>query len=219
MVNNSKFREPVSGFTHLFGAILALIGLIVLIGMSINIKSVRHIIAFSIFGVSMILLYTASTVYHLITTSEKSIKVLRKVDHSMIYVLIAGTYAPICLIALNDNIGRALFILICALGTLGIILKMFWFNAPRWLYTSFYVFMGWVAIIAIVPLAKVIPNSGIAWLFAGGLLYTVGAVIYGTKWPKIKSKVFGFHEVFHIFVLLGSFCHYWLMVRYIVHLY
>jgi hemolysin III len=217
MLHNSKFREPVSGFTHLFGAVLSLIGLIVLVSMSYYMRSTKHIIAFSIFGISMILLYTASSVYHLITVSEKGIKVMRRVDHSMIYVLIAGTYAPICLIGLKGSMGKGLFITIYALATLGIILKMFWFNAPRWLYTSFYVFMGWVSIIAVVPLAKVIPNSGIAWLFAGGVLYTVGAVIYAAKWPHIKSKIFGFHEIFHIFVLMGSFCHYWLMIRYIMY--
>lgn len=218
MLNNSRFREPVSGFTHMFGAILSFVGLVVLILMSLSMKNFENIIAFSIFGVSMILLYTASTVYHLTTKSERAIKVLRKVDHSMIYVLIAGTYAPICLIALKESFGRGLFIIIAALATLGIILKMFWFNAPRWLYTSFYVFMGWISIVTIVPLARVIPNSGIVWLFIGGVLYTLGAVIYGTKWPPMKSKVFGFHEVFHIFVLMGSFCHYWLMFKYIIYL-
>lgn len=214
---NSRFREPVSGFTHMFGAVLSIIGMIVLLAMSYNMGSIIHIVAFTVFGVSMTLLYSASAVYHLVTISERAIKVLRKVDHSMIYILITGTYAPVCLIGLRGNLGRGLFITICALATLGILLKLLWFNAPRWLYTTFYVFMGWIAIIAIVPLAKVINYSGTAWLFVGGILYTMGAVIYATKWPKINSKVFGFHEIFHIFVLMGSFCHYWLMFKYIMN--
>jgi hemolysin III len=214
---NSRFREPVSGFTHMFGAILSIIGMIILLILSYNMGSIIHIVAFTVFGVSMTLLYSASTVYHLVTISERAIKVLRRVDHSMIYVLITGTYAPICLIGLRGNLGRGLFITICALATLGIILKLLWFNAPRWLYTTFYVFMGWIAIIAVMPLAKVINYSGIGWLFAGGMSYTIGAVIYAAKWPKINSRIFGFHEIFHIFVLIGSFCHYWLMLRYIIH--
>lgn len=212
----SKFREPVSGFTHMFGAIASLIGMVILIVMSAYNRSTVHIVTFAVFGVSLILLYSASSIYHLVTISEKAINRLRKLDHSMIYVLIAGTYTPICLIALKGSLGWGLFIGIWALATLGIILKMFWMEAPRWLYTLFYILMGWISIFVIAPLARVIAPTGIAWLFAGGIFYTVGAVIYATKWPRIKSKVFGFHEIFHIFVLMGSFAHYWLMLRYLM---
>ena len=100
----------------------------------------------------------------------------------------------------------------------GIILKVLWFNVPRWLYTFFYLLMGWLIVIAFIPLVKTMPAAAIFWLVAGGLLYTTGAIIYGTKWPKLKLKGFGFHEVFHIFVLYGSFCHFWMMFRYIVYL-
>jgi hemolysin III len=212
----SKFREPVSGFTHMFGAIASLIGMVILIVMSAYNRSTIHIVTFAVFGVSLILLYSASSIYHLVTISEKAINILRKLDHSMIYVLIAGTYTPICLIALKGSLGWGLFIGIWALATLGIILKLFWMEAPRWLYTLFYILMGWISIFVITPLARVIAPTGIAWLFAGGIFYTVGAVIYATKWPRIKSKVFGFHEIFHIFVLMGSFAHYWLMLRYLM---
>lgn len=213
----SKFREPVSGFTHMAGAILSLIGLIILGVNALYNRGIIYFVVFGVFGVSLILLYSASTIYHLVRLSEKAIKILRRLDHSMIYVLIAGTYTPICLIALKGRLGIGLLIGIWSLAVIGIILKMFWLEAPRWLYTSFYVFMGWISVFVIVPLARIIPISGIWWMFAGGILYTVGAVIYGTKWPRIKSKVFGFHEVFHIFVLLGSFCHYWLMLKYIMY--
>ena len=213
----SKFREPVSGFTHMLGAILSVIGLVVLILMSVPNGSIARIIIFSVFGVSLILLYAASSIYHLVQASEKVITFLRRVDHSMIYVLIAGTYTPICLIALKGTFGWWLFSVIWLLTLIGIFLKIFWLEAPRWLYTLFYVFMGWLSVIVIAPLAKVVPHSGIAWMFAGGILYTLGAVIYAMKWPPLKSKVFGFHEIFHLFVLAGSFCHYWFMLKYIMH--
>lgn len=213
----SKFREPISGLTHMAGAILSLLGLVFLGINALYNRGIVDFVIFGIFGLSLILLYSASTVYHLVKLSEKAIKKLRRLDHSMIYVLIAGTYTPICLIALRGKLGTGLLIGIWSLASLGIILKMFWLEAPRWLYTSFYVFMGWISVFVVVPLARTIPTAGIWWMFAGGVLYTVGAVIYGTKWPKIRSKIFGFHEVFHIFVMLGSFCHYWLMFKYIMY--
>lgn len=214
----SKFREPVSGFTHLFGAILSVVGMIILLAYSNDPLNSTRVISLVVFCMSLILLYTASSTYHLVSISEKGINILRKIDHSMIYVLIAGTYTPICLIALKGTKGIVLFTSICTLAVIGIVLKIVWFNAPRWLYTLFYVVMGWLAIFAIAPLAKTLPMSGIAWLVGGGVAYTVGALIYGTKWPKIKSKVFGFHEIFHLFVLLGSFCHYWLIFKYIIYI-
>ena len=214
----SKFREPISGLTHVFGALMSIVGLIILVLISAFNKSPVHVITFVIFGTSLILLYSASSIYHMVTISEKAIKRLRTLDHSMIYVLIAGSYTPICLIALKGSLGWGLFIAIWAIATLGILLKLFWLSAPRWLYTLFYVVMGWISILVISPLTKVIPQGGIIWLFAGGISYTVGALVYGTKWPPIKSKLFGFHEVFHIFVLIGSFCHYWLMLKYLMYM-
>lgn len=214
----SKFREPVSGFSHLLGALLSLIGLIILVQYSIPKQRVSYIITFTVFGISLILLYTASAVYHLATYSDNVIKILRRIDHSMIYILIAGTYTPICMLALKGRMGWILFAAIWSMAIIGIVLKLIWFNAPRWLYTMFYVVMGWVAVFVIYPLTKTLPLAGVLWLIGGGVAYTVGAVIYATKWPKITSKIFGFHEVFHIFVLLGSFCHYWLMFRYLLHI-
>lgn len=211
-----KFREPVSGLTHLFGALASAIGMILLIQYSILVGNVLNIVVSIIFGISLILLYSASTVYHLTRASEKAIKVLRRIDHSMIYVLIAGTYTPICLIGLKGTLGWTFLISIWTLTIAGILLKIFWFNAPRWLYTFFYVLMGWLAVFAIYPLIKAITLTGVLWLIAGGISYTLGAVIYATKWPKITSKFFGFHEIFHIFVLIGSACHYWLVLRYLV---
>jgi len=211
-----RFREPISGLTHLFGALASILGMILLIQYSVSERSLLNIIVSIIFGISLILLYFASAVYHLSKASEKAIRVLRKIDHSMIYVLIAGTYTPICLIGLKGTLGWVFLISIWALAFAGILLKILWFNAPRWLYTFFYVLMGWLAVFAIYPLVKSITLSGVLWLIAGGVSYTLGAILYATKWPKLTSKFFGFHEIFHIFVLVGSGCHYWLVLRYLV---
>lgn len=215
---NIKVKDPVSGFSHLAGAVLSAVGLYLLIHYAVTDGSIWHIVSFSIFGASLILLYSASSIYHLLVVSERDSAILRKIDHMMIYVLIAGTYTPVCLIPLRGGWGWSLLICIWGIAMTGIILKILWFNAPRWLSTLFYVIMGWLIAIAFVPLVRTMPVGAMFWLVAGGLLYTIGAIIYGTKWPRLKSKVFGFHEVFHIFVLYGSLCHFWLMFKYVLYL-
>ena len=214
----SKFREPISSLTHLVGAFLSAIGLILLIKYSLGNSNAYNTIILGVFGISSILLYSASSTYHKSISSKKVIKVLRRVDHSMIYVLIAGTYTPICLIALKGAMGTFLFLGIWLLALIGIILKIVWFNAPRWLYTGFYILMGWISIVAVVPIIKAISLGGFMWLLAGGLFYTIGGVIYATKRPRINLKLFGFHEIFHIFIMLGSLCHYILMFKYIMYI-
>jgi len=214
----SKFREPVSSLTHLVGALLSTIGLILLIKYSMDTTNLYNTIMLSVFGVSSVLLYCASSTYHKSNASEKVIKILRRVDHSMIYVLIAGTYTPICLIALKGTIGTTLFFVIWILALIGIVLKIVWFDAPRWLSTGFYILMGWISVIAIVPIIRAISLGGFMWLLAGGLFYTVGGVIYATKRPKINLRFFGFHEIFHIFIMLGSLCLYILMFKYIMYI-
>lgn len=214
----SKFREPVSSLTHLVGAFLSTIGLILLIKYSLDTANVYNTIILAVFGISSILLYSASSTYHKSLSSKKVIKMLRRVDHSMIYVLIAGTYTPICLIALKGMIGTILFLGIWLLAFIGILLKIVWFDAPRLLYTGFYILMGWISIFAIVPIIKAVSLGGFMWLLAGGLFYTVGSVIYATKRPKINLKSFGFHEIFHIFIMLGSVCHFILMFKYIMYI-
>ncbi|MFT8312749.1 MAG: hemolysin III family protein [Clostridium sp.] len=211
----AKFREPVSGLTHLFGVGISIVGLIILINYTLRLNNLAHITAFVVFGVSLILLYSASSVYHLVSASQKVIKVLRRIDHSMIYVLIAGSYTPICLIALRGKLGLTILAIIWCLAIFGILVKNFWFNAPRWLSTFFYIFMGWLVIVAIFPLAKVLTGIALTWLVVGGISYTIGGIIYGLQLPKMKNKYFGSHEIFHIFVLIGSFCHYWLVLKYV----
>lgn len=212
-----QVKDPVSGYTHLAGVLLSIAGLVLLVYYSATNASAWHVVSFSIFGTSLILLYTASTLYHLLKISEKGTKVLRKIDHMMIYVLIAGTYTPLCLIPLRGGWGWSLFGSIWGIAVTGIILKGVWFNAPRWLSTVFYGVMGWLIVIAMYPLVKTIPAGGIGWLVGGGLAYTIGAVIYGIKKPNL-TPAFGFHEIFHIFVLIGSFCHFWVMYQYILFL-
>ena len=213
-----KLRDPVSGLTHLLGTLLSIPALILLIYYAAKMATVWHVVSFAIFGASMILLYTASSLYHLLPISDKGTLVLRKIDHMMIYVLIAGTYTPICLVPLRGPWGWSLFGSVWGIAITGIFMTAFWIHAPRWLSTLIYTLMGWLVVIAFFPLAHSMPAGGIAWLVAGGLLYTIGAVIYGTKRPKINFRWFGFHEVFHLFVLAGSFAHFWLMFRYVLYL-
>lgn len=212
----SKFRDPVSGLTHLLGVLVSMVGLVILINISLQLRDVRYLGVSIVFGISLILLYSASSIYHLTYASQKVINVLRRIDHSMIYVLIAGSYTPICLISLRGKVGYSIFGVIWTLAILGILIKNFWFSAPRWLSTSFYIAMGWLVVLAFYPLSKVMPVSGVMWLVIGGVLYTVGGIIYALKIPKVKNKYFGFHEIFHIFVMLGSLSHYWFVLKYII---
>jgi hemolysin III len=213
-----KIRDPISGLSHLFGALLSFTGLAILVQYASAYGTIRHMLSFIVFGVSLILLYTASTLYHLLSVSDVVTKILRRIDHMMIYVLIAGTYTPICLIALRGIWGWSLLICIWLMAFAGIMLKLFWFNAPRWFSTLLYIIMGWLVVIAFIPLANAIPLKGILFLVLGGVSYSLGAVIYGTKWPRLNFKLFGFHEIFHIFVLLGSISHYWMMFQYVLYL-
>ena len=211
-----KVRDPVNGFTHLIGALLSVAALVVLVYVAANKGTPWHIVSFAVFGASLILLYTASTLYHLLPLSEKGTRELKRVDHMMIYVLIAGTYTPLCLVALRGAWGWSILGAIWGLAVLGVIMKIFWLNAPRWVSTLFYLVMGWLVVIAIPPMLHSVPLKGIFWLAAGGLLYTVGGIIYGMKKPNL-FKGFGFHEIFHLFVIAGSMNHFWLMYRYILY--
>lgn len=211
-----RIKEPVNSFTHLFGALLSAVGLVWLVYNATISATVWHVVSFSIYGASLILLFSASSIYHMLNISERVSLILKKIDHMMIYVLIAGTYTPITLVTLRGGWGCTLFGIVWFIAITGILTKAFWINMPRWLSTISYVFMGWIVVIAFVPLKDSLPLEGLLWLIAGGLLYTVGAVIYGFKWPKFKNKYFGFHELFHIFVLAGAFCHFIFMYKYVL---
>lgn len=210
-----KLNDPISGLTHFIGALLSIAGLVLLVVFAAIRGTAWHVVSFSIFGASLILLYSASTLYHWLPLKPENREILRKIDHMMIYVLIAGTYTPICLVPIRGAWGWSLFGSIWGLAVLGIIMKVFWMNAPRWLYTSFYVLMGWLAAIAFYPLVQAISWRGVFWLVAGGVLYSIGALIYGLKKPSFTPS-FGFHELFHLFVMAGSISHFILMWRFVL---
>ncbi len=169
-----------------------------------------------IFGVSMILLYTASATYHMVVAKDWVIAFLRKIDHSMIFVLIAGTYTPFCLITLNGVKGWSIFAVISALALIGVTFKLIWFHSPRWLSTALYVIMGWIMIFFSGSLAAEIGKNGMIFLVAGGLFYTIGALIYWLKPSFLSFKQFGFHEIFHLFILVGSLFHFICIYMYVL---
>lgn len=218
-----KIKDPVSGFSHLFGFLLSVVGLIFLIIYAVKYgEGAWDVVSFSIFGAGMILLYLFSSLYHLLNLSDRPTKVFRKFDHIMIYILIAASYTPICLGPIRGGWGWSIFGVIWALAIIGTVLTAVWLNAPRWLTTSLYLFMGWVVIIATYPIITTFSNlnalNSLWWLLASGIFYTVGAIIYGLKKPKLNNKYFGFHEIFHIFILLGSFCYFWFIFKYILYI-
>lgn len=169
-----------------------------------------------IFGISMILLYAASATYHLVVSSDKVISFLRRLDHSMIFLLIAGSYTPFCLIALEGTTGWVLFSIIITIAIVGISFKLIWFNCPRWLSTSIYVIMGWIAVFLMGPLKESLSSQGLSLLIIGGVFYTIGAIIYATKPKFLKSKYLGFHEIFHIFIMFGTLTHFLCVFKYVI---
>jgi len=174
-----------------------------------------QLVAFGIFGFSLIALYTASALYHLLPLSPLGVARLRRVDHMSIFVLIAGTYTPFCLLALDGGWRVGLLALVWGLALCGVLLKLLWMDTPRWLSVALYLGMGWVAVLAAPALLRAVPVGGIAWVLAGGLVYSAGALVYGFKRPNPIPGTFGFHELWHIFVVAGSACHFWAVLRYI----
>jgi hemolysin III len=205
----------VNGLTHLAGGLLACVGLLVLLASA---GRTDQIVAFGIFGLSLVALYSASALYHLLPLSPTGVARLRRVDHMMIFVLIAGTYTPFCLIALDGAWRVGLLGVIWSLALCGVLLKIFWMGTPRWLSVALYLGMGWVAVIAAPALFLAVPAGGMIWVLGGGLLYTAGALVYALKRPNPAPGTFGFHELWHLFVVAGSACHYWAVLRYLVPL-
>ncbi|MEF2290430.1 PAQR family membrane homeostasis protein TrhA [Virgibacillus dokdonensis] len=202
-------REPINGLTHLFGAILSFIGLLALIfKANETIGSPLAITAVVIFGLSMTLLYSASATYHMVIAKKQVIAFLRRIDHSMIYILIAGTYTPLCLISLKGTLGWTLFIIITTLAVLGVVFKLVWFHCPRWLSTLLYIGMGWIVVFFSSNLVPIINKGGMVFLVLGGVIYTVGGIIYALKPKALNFKHMGFHEIFHLFILAGSLFHF-----------
>lgn len=216
---NAKFREPFSGFSHVFGAIISFLGLVLLLSVQIYTDNYNLVTILStlIFGVSLILLYTASSVYHLTIAKDSIIKILRKIDHSMIFILIAGTYTPVCMVLLSAPLKYYMLGLIWSIAICGIIFKLAWINCPSWLSATIYISMGWMALFIFKPLSLVVPPVGIFILILGGVLYTIGGVIYCLE-KKGITRSFGAHEIFHIFVILGSVAHYIFIYKFVFKL-
>lgn len=208
-----RIKDPGSAITHGIALLLAVCGTSPLLLKAAREPGLLHIITMAVFMLSMILLYLASTVYHTLDISQKVNKRLKKFDHMMISVLIAGSYTPVCLIALHGKTGTALCIAVWAVAIVGILLKAFWVTCPRWVSSALYIGMGWMCVMAFKPLFEALSRPAFGWLLAGGLIYTIGGVIYSLKLPAFnaKHKKFGTHEIFHLFVMGGSFCHFIVM--------
>ena len=210
-------REPGSAITHYIGMLLSLIAAAPLL-VKAEISGIPSALtAMGIFILTMILLYAASTIYHTLDVKAGVLKVFRKLDHMMIFVLIAGTYTPICLLVLKGRIGMIMLALVWGIAVVGMVLKAFWVTCPKWFSSVLYISMGWVCVLAFTQIVNSLSQAAFGWLLAGGIIYTVGGIIYALKVPLFdaKHKNFGSHEIFHLFVMAGSACHFILMYVYI----
>lgn len=216
-VKKVKAKDPGSAITHLIGTFMAAFAATPLLIKAARQPSAVHIISLGVFILSMILLYVASTVYHTFGKTVETHVRLKKLDHMAIYVLIAGTYTPVCVIALGGRIGYSLLILIWGLALIGIAVTGIWVHCPKWFSSIVYIAMGWTCVLAFTQLINSLSTAAFQWLLAGGIIYTVGGIIYALKLPIFnnKHKYFGSHEIFHLFVMGGSFCHFVLMYQYI----
>lgn len=206
-------REPFNGISHFLGALLSLIGLLFLTVVSAG--KPWHEAGFLIYGASLVLLYLASTLYHSLHTCEAGVRRLLVFDQVAIYLLIAGTYTPLCLVPLRGPWGWSLLGVVWGLAAVGIALRLAWPRAPLWLALVLYLLMGWLSVVAVKPLGAALPGEALAWLFAGGVVYTVGAAVLASQRPRLWPGRFSSHELWHVFVLGGSACHFVLMLRFV----
>lgn len=210
-------REPGSAITHFVGMMLAVFAAVPLLVKAGVTSGTRTMTAMAIFMGSMILLYGASAAYHSVNLSGSKLKIFRKIDHMMIFVLIAGSYTPVCLIILGGTIGYTLLAVVWGIAALGMMIKAFWVTCPKWFSSIIYIAMGWVCVFVFSSLWESLPLPGFLWLLAGGIIYTIGGIIYALKLPLFNSrhKAFGSHEVFHLFCMVGSACHFIFMYLYV----
>ncbi len=201
-----SLKDPLSGAIHLFGLFFGIAALVLLLVFGHD--SAWKVVAFSVYGSTLIILYFASVLYHWLPQAAGGKQQLfRKFDHLSIYLLIAGTYTPFCLIPLRGPWGWSIFGVVWGLAILGVALQSIYINVWRWLTTTVYIVMGWLIVIGIKPLIEHLPLAGILWLIAGGIIYTIGGVIYTIKKPDLLCY-FGYHELWHTLVFLGSLCHF-----------
>ena len=217
MFGRFRLKDPFSGISHLVGAVLSLVGLVVLLDAAWG--KPWHLTAFTVYGTTLFLVYLASALYHCLRVSPSNESRLFAFDRAPIYCLIAGTYTPICLVALGGGWGWSLFGIVWGLAVAGIVTDLISRQrAPDWLTALLYLITGWIFVIAVGPLVRALPAGALLWLFAGSLIYTVGAVICVRERPRLKPGVFGAHDLWHVLVLAGSACHFVLMWRYVAQL-
>lgn len=210
-------REPGSAITHFIGMMMAVFSATPLLIKAATTSGGITVIAMTVFILSMILLYGASAAYHSLNADGKILRIFRKLDHMMIFVLIAGSYTPVCLIVLGGKLGYTLLAVVWGIAVLGMTLKACWITCPKWFSSVIYIAMGWVCLGVFGQLWNVLPHAAFIWLLAGGVIYTIGGVIYALKLPIFngRHKYFGSHEIFHLFVMGGSICHFIFMYLFV----
>lgn len=210
-------REPGSALTHFIAMMLAVFAAVPLLIKSGITAEPRTFIAMCVFMGSMILLYGSSATYHSVNLSGSKLRIFRKIDHMMIFVLIAGSYTPVCLVILGGHLGYTLLTVIWSIALAGILIKAFWITCPKWFSSCIYIAMGWTAVFIFGTLLDTLPLAAFLWLLGGGIVYTIGGIIYALKLPifNSKHKFFGSHEIFHLFVMGGSICHFIFMYLYV----
>ena len=213
-------REPGSAITHFIAMMMAVFAAVPLLIKAGIQSGQENLLAMAIFMGSMILLYGASATYHSVDLTGRSLRIFRKLDHMMIFVLIAGSYTPVCLIVLGGKLGYTLLALVWGIAAVGMLVKAFWITCPKWFSSIIYIAMGWVCVLVFGPLLNTLSTPAFLWLLAGGIIYTVGGVIYALKLPifNSKHKSFGSHEVFHLFVMGGSICHFIMMYVFVARM-
>ena len=212
-----KIKDPGSAITHFIAMIMAVFAAVPLLHRALGEPDLIHVIALGIFIVTMILLYAASTTYNTVNSTPRINKILKKLDHCMISVMIAGSYTPVCLIVLHNRTGYLLLSVVWLVALFGILLKLCWINCPKWVSSILYIVMGWSCLLAFPQIIHALPMAAFAWLLAGGLIYTAGGIIYALKVRRFneKHRMFGTHEIFHLFVMGGSICHFIVMFQYV----
>lgn len=212
-----KLKDPGSAITHIIAAVMAALAGIPLLMKATHGANKEHAFTFIVFIASMVLLYTASSTYHSLNISELVNKRLKKFDHASIFILIAGSYTPICIIVLGNVTGYRLLTLVWTVAILGIIFKLFWVTCPKWVSSVMYIVMGWLCVLAFSPIVKNLETGAFILLLTGGIIYTVGGIIYALKLPIFNAnhKYFGSHEIFHLFCIGGSVCHFLMVYLYL----
>ena len=211
-------KDPGSAITHFIGMLMAIFAAVPLLIKAAHEPSRIYIISITVYAISLILLYAASTTYHTFDRSERINTILKKIDHMMISVLIAGSYTPICLLVLKGRTGIILLSIGWGIAVIEMLIKAFWVFCPKWVSSVLYIGMGWTCVLAFTQILNALSPAAFGWLLAGGIIYTVGGIIYALKLPffNTRHKNFGSHEIFHLFVMGGSACHFILMYAFIL---